>query len=51
MTVTGEIVYDPFTGSGTTGEAALKHGRYFRGSEIVPVHYANAINRLNSLNM
>lgn len=51
MTVTGEIVYDPFTGSGTTGEAALKHGRYFRGSEIDPVHYANAINRLNSLNM
>lgn len=30
----GEIILDPFMGSGTTGVAALKHGRKFIGCDI-----------------
>jgi DNA modification methylase len=30
----GDIVFDPFTGSGTTGVAALKNGRGFIGAEL-----------------
>ena len=30
----GDIVYDPFCGSASTGIAALKNGRKFIGSEI-----------------
>jgi len=30
----GDLVLDPFMGSGNTGEAALKHGRYFWGCDI-----------------
>lgn len=30
----GDIVLDPFNGSGTTGAVALKHGRQYIGSEL-----------------
>lgn len=30
----GELVIDPFCGSGSTGEAALKHGRHFYGCDV-----------------
>lgn len=30
----GHLVLDPFNGSGTTGEVALKHGRRYFGSEL-----------------
>jgi site-specific DNA-methyltransferase (adenine-specific) len=30
----GDLVYDPFTGSGTTAKMALSNGRRFVGSEI-----------------
>lgn len=30
----GDIVYDPFMGSGTTALASVKLGRHFIGSEI-----------------
>lgn len=33
-TVRGELVIDPFMGSGNTGEASLKNGRYFWGCDI-----------------
>lgn len=32
----GDLVIDPFLGSGTTGVAAVSHGRDFQGSEIDP---------------
>jgi DNA modification methylase len=38
----GGIVLDPFAGSGTTGEVALKHFRRFIGIELNPI-YANEI--------
>jgi len=38
----GGTVLDPFTGSGTTGEVALKHFRRFVGIELNPA-YANEI--------
>ena len=34
----GDLVYDPFMGSGTTGVVAKKHGRRYLGSEIVEKH-------------
>lgn len=34
----GDIVFDPFTGSGTTLIAAEKHKRRFFGSEISPIY-------------
>ena len=30
----GESVCDPFMGSGSTGVAALRHGRFFRGNDV-----------------
>jgi DNA modification methylase len=32
----GDIVLDPFSGSGTTGEVALQHGRNYIGLELNP---------------
>jgi DNA modification methylase len=32
----GQIGLDPFTGSGTVGQVALKHGRNFIGVELNP---------------
>jgi site-specific DNA-methyltransferase (adenine-specific) len=32
----GELVIDPFMGSGSVGVAALKHGRRFLGTDIAP---------------
>ena len=34
FTRSGDVVYDPFMGSGTTGKVALEEQRYFIGSEI-----------------
>lgn len=35
----GELIFDPFAGSGTTGVGALLEGRRFIGCEKIP-HYA-----------
>ncbi len=45
----GDLVIDPFMGSGTTGIAALRAGRRFIGIEIDPKWYRVAENRLRAL--
>jgi site-specific DNA-methyltransferase (adenine-specific) len=42
----GDVVLDPFSGSGTTGVAALMMGRRYIGIECNPEHAANSRNRL-----
>ncbi len=42
----GDLIVDPFTGSGTTGEAAVELGRLFVGFERDPEHAADARRRL-----
>jgi len=42
----GDLVYDPFMGSGTTGVAAVEQGRDFLGVEIVPAYFEIACKRL-----
>lgn len=42
----GDLIFDPFMGSGTTGVAALKHGRYFCGCEIETEYFELAKKRL-----
>lgn len=45
----GDIVYDPFMGSGTTAIMALKSGRKFIGSEISSKYCELAENRLDPI--
>jgi len=42
----GDMVLDPFLGSGTTAVIAAKHGRYFTGIEISPEYVEIAKDRL-----
>jgi hypothetical protein len=42
----GDVVLDPFAGSGTTGVAAVRQGRRFIGWERDPVYHAEALRRL-----
>ena len=51
LTVEGNIVLDPFMGSGTTGEAALKLNRRFIGIEVDKTHYSRTKQRLSKLNL
>lgn len=43
----GDLVLDPFAGSGTVGQVAIEHGRRFVGIELMPDHVAIAIDRLD----
>ena len=43
----GDLVLDPFCGSGTTGEVSLKYGRRFVGYEINPNYVELSEMRLN----
>jgi DNA modification methylase len=45
----GQWILDPFTGSGTTGMAALRHGRRFLGIELNPDYAAIAEKRIDSV--
>ena len=42
----GDLVLDPFMGSGSTGVAALLHNRRFIGIERDPEYFAVASHRL-----
>jgi DNA modification methylase len=42
----GDTVLDPFSGSGTTGEVALKHGRNYVGLELNPEYAAISEKRI-----
>lgn len=44
-----DVIFDPFMGVGSTGEAALKLGREFIGIEIDEKYFNAAKNRLESL--
>lgn len=46
----GDTVLDPFAGSGTTGEAAVKSRRKFIGFEMNEFHYKTSLYRINSVN-
>jgi DNA modification methylase len=43
----GDLVIDPFNGSGTTGQVSLQHGRRYYGSEINLEYIALTKTRLN----
>ena len=43
----GDLVLDPFLGSGTTGVEAIRHGRRFLGCEINPEYVAMAQARID----
>jgi 16S rRNA G966 N2-methylase RsmD len=49
LTVEGNIVLDPFMGSGTTGEAAINLNRRFIGIEVDKEHYSRTKQRLSKL--
>ena len=42
----GDVVFDPFTGTGTTGALALLHGRRFIGVELSPDYFGIAMRKL-----
>ena len=44
----GDVVLDPCMGSGTTGHAALLHGRHFIGFDSDPGFYEVASKRLEA---
>jgi site-specific DNA-methyltransferase (adenine-specific) len=45
----GDLVLDPFAGSGTTLVVAKKLKRKYLGAEINPDHYTNIIKRLEQV--
>ena len=47
-TYPGDVVCDPFMGSGTTGVAAMRMGRKFIGIELDPGHFETAVRRIES---
>lgn len=46
--VPGELILDPFMGSGAVGEAAIRCGRKFIGCEINPDHFSTACRRIEA---
>jgi site-specific DNA-methyltransferase (adenine-specific)/modification methylase len=46
ITKPGDLVLDPFMGSGTTGVACVRTGRRFIGIEIAPTYFAIAQRRI-----
>lgn len=46
-TMPGQLILDPFMGSGTTGVVAARRGRSFIGVEIDPLHFETACRRVS----
>lgn len=46
MRVCGQLILDPFLGSGTTGVAAVRLGRKFWGIEIDEKYFKIAVRRI-----
>jgi DNA modification methylase len=46
FTQPGDLVVDPYMGSGPTGVAAMRLGRRFAGCEIEPAYFATAERRI-----
>jgi len=44
----GETILDPYSGSGSTGVAALRLGRHFVGAEMDATYHAIAVERLSA---
>lgn len=44
----GELVFDPFMGSGSAGVAAIRHGRRFKGCDVVEKACAITFRRLQA---
>jgi len=44
-----DLIYDPFTGSGTTQKMAIRNGRNFIGSEISKEYYDIAVERIKNI--
>jgi adenine-specific DNA-methyltransferase len=51
LTKPGQVVVDPFMGSGSTGVAAIQNERNFVGSDVVDEYVQIAFGRLTSLGM
>jgi site-specific DNA-methyltransferase (adenine-specific) len=49
FTYAGDVVLDPFMGSGTTGVAAARTGRHFVGYDTEPAYVRQARERIESL--
>lgn len=47
-TLPGQTIVDPFMGSGTTGEIAIKAGRFFAGMEIDDLYFMEAETRIKN---
>jgi DNA modification methylase len=47
----GDVIFDPFMGSGTTGVACMQLGRNFIGCEIDPKYFAMARKRIEQAAM
>ena len=45
----GDLVFDPFMGSGTTGKMAILNNRRFIGTEIVKDYYDISVNRISKV--
>jgi len=48
LAICGEVVLDPFMGSGTTGVAAVQSGRRFVGCELNPAYFEIACERIEA---
>lgn len=45
----GDLICDPFSGSGSTAAAAALNGRNYLGVEIDPAHFAKSVARLEGV--